>query len=265
MRSRGALEEVGLVLSILLGVLLTYYLVRADVVSLTYGNIPLANLYLRTVPDPSSPFTSRSPEVVTSVIWDQRGYDTYFETSVLFIAIIGVLYLAGLGGGRGNSSVSTVIPRVIAKILFPVIVAVSVSVALHGHLTPGGGFQGGSIFAVAPFLYLLVFGRRMLEGKGFRANALLFARSLAVFLITVVGSIVLVVGLLTGVPAFLFQNQPKPQLSPIGYPAYVVLPWGGIFLFSGTLMILNVLEFTAVSTGFTLALVIIDTVTGGRE
>jgi multicomponent Na+:H+ antiporter subunit B len=260
------LEDIGLVLSILLGVLLTYYLVRANIVYLAYGNIPLANLYLLSVPDPVSPFTSRSPEVVTSVIWDQRGYDTYFETSVLFLAIIGVLYATGSSSlVEKGGLIATVIPRVITKLLFPVVIAVAVSVALHGHLTPGGGFQGGSIFAVAPYMYLLIYGRSRLEGKGFRSNLLLFMRSLAVVLISLVGSLVLAIGVLTGVRAFLFQNQPKPPFSPIGYPAYIQLPWGGIFLFSGTLMILNVLEFTAVSTGFTLALMVIDSLVGGGE
>ncbi|WP_440059082.1 MnhB domain-containing protein [Thermogladius sp. 4427co] len=263
---RRRLEDIGLLISLLIGVLLTYYLVASGIVSTSAGNTYLARTYLVNVPYIYSPYTSRSPEVVTSVIWDQRGFDTYFETSVLFIAIMGLLYVAGARIEGGSASpIATVIPRVIVKIIFPVIIVVSVSVAIHGHLTPGGGFQGGSIFAVAPYMFLLIFGWKALEEKGFKSKVLIFLRSLAVTLIALTGSIILILGFVKGVDASLFQNQPKPPYSPIGYPAWFQLPWDGIFLFSGSLMILNLLEFTAVSTGFTLALAIIDSITGGRE
>jgi formate hydrogenlyase subunit 6/NADH:ubiquinone oxidoreductase subunit I len=36
-----------------------------------------------------------SPKAVTAIVWDFRGLDTYFETSVLFIAIAGLIALFG--------------------------------------------------------------------------------------------------------------------------------------------------------------------------
>ncbi|WP_367883579.1 hypothetical protein [Thermococcus peptonophilus] len=35
--------------------------------------------------------TSHSPEVVTAIVWNYRGFDTLFETFVFFLAIMGAL------------------------------------------------------------------------------------------------------------------------------------------------------------------------------
>ncbi|MEJ2214367.1 MAG: MnhB domain-containing protein, partial [Gammaproteobacteria bacterium] len=42
-----------------------------------------------------------------------------------------------------------------ADLLFPLLLVVGLYIVLHGHLTPGGGFQGGVILAAAFFLPLL--------------------------------------------------------------------------------------------------------------
>jgi len=216
----------------------------------------LAQIYLGHVAYPGSPWTSMSTEVVTSVIWDQRGFDTYFETSVLFLAIVGsmiILEKTGASiGGFSESREVTVIVKVVSKIVILIIIVVSISVALHGHLTPGGGFQGGSIFVVAPLIAMLVFGSSLLLGKGFSQRKLLGARALAVTLIFMLGLTPLLYSLITGVNAYLFQNLSKPD-SPFSFPFLVSTPFGNI-LISGTLFWLNLFEFLAVSTGFTLAL-----------
>ncbi len=230
-------------------------------------NIVLAKIFITNIPDPSSPYTSRSPEIVTSVLWDHRGLDTYYETSVLFIAIVGSLYILS----RVKSSVEkianikeyTVIARLTTKLVAVTIAVVSVSVALHGHLTPGGGFQGGVVFVIAPLMIILVFGGDKLVLQGFREKTLLSMRAIGVSMISIAGSIVLLIGLIYGCNAYLFQNQAKPMVSEIGYPYQLTLPWG-TFLFSGSLMILNILEFLAVSAGFVLVLVLLDKSIGGE-
>lgn len=45
--------------------------------------------------------------------------------------------------------------RTTADILFPFILVFGLYIILHGHLTPGGGFQGGAVIATA-FVLLLV-------------------------------------------------------------------------------------------------------------
>ena len=52
----------------------------------------------------------------------------------------------------------SLILKVIAKFLIPVIVLFALYVQFHGDFGPGGGFQAGVIFSVAFVLYALVFG-----------------------------------------------------------------------------------------------------------
>lgn len=216
------------------------------------GLTTLAAAYLSYIPDISSPYTSWSFEVVTSVIWDQRGFDTYFETSVLFLAIIAAVGLLEGLGKLAKGPETTIITKLVSRVLAPVIVIVSVSVALHGHITPGGGFQGGAVFVITPLLLMLAFRSEKAPERGFRQGRLIFARALAVTLIAVVGLAPLIYSITTGANAYLFQNLAKPG-SPFSYPAYLDI--GGVrILLSGSLILFNVLEYLAVLTGFTVAL-----------
>lgn len=52
----------------------------------------------------------------------------------------------------------SVVVQTIARILVPVILIFGGYVILHGHLTPGGGFQGGAVAASAVALLLVAFG-----------------------------------------------------------------------------------------------------------
>ncbi|GAB4307510.1 MAG: Na(+)/H(+) antiporter subunit B [Candidatus Bipolaricaulota bacterium] len=52
----------------------------------------------------------------------------------------------------------SVVVKTIARILVPVILVFGGYVILHGHLTPGGGFQGGAVAASAVALLLVAFG-----------------------------------------------------------------------------------------------------------
>ena len=52
----------------------------------------------------------------------------------------------------------SLILRIVAKFLIPVIVLFALYVQFHGDYGPGGGFQAGVIIAVAVILYALIFG-----------------------------------------------------------------------------------------------------------
>jgi len=82
---------------------------------------------------------------------------------VLFIAAMG---LGAVLHGRRPSGESREKPSLIlttgCRFLFPLIIVFGAYVFLHGHLTPGGGFQGGVIVASAFLLtYLGCAGRRI--------------------------------------------------------------------------------------------------------
>lgn len=54
----------------------------------------------------------------------------------------------------------TRIVKTIANILFPFTVIFGLYVIAHGHLTPGGGFQGGAVVASGCALLLVTYGSR---------------------------------------------------------------------------------------------------------
>ena len=53
---------------------------------------------------------------------------------------------------------SHLIPRVLSKLLIPLIMLFALYVQFHGDYGPGGGFQAGVIFGAAIILYALMFG-----------------------------------------------------------------------------------------------------------
>jgi energy-converting hydrogenase B subunit I len=56
------------------------------------------------------------------------------------------------------------IVRVSADLLYPAILIFGLYVILHGHLTPGGGFQGGAVVATAAALVIVAFSYEEVVG-----------------------------------------------------------------------------------------------------
>jgi multicomponent Na+:H+ antiporter subunit B len=57
-----------------------------------------------------------------------------------------------------ESNEPSVIVKSVARIMFPLAFVYGVYIFVHGHLTPGGGFQGGTIIASSIILIYLGFG-----------------------------------------------------------------------------------------------------------
>ncbi|WP_331773882.1 MnhB domain-containing protein [Sulfurospirillum sp. 1612] len=93
---------------------------------------------------------------VTSVVTFFRGVDTLGEVTVLFLATTGIALMLS-SSQRVHEKVLTQHNFILStgsKLLLNVIVLFGVYVIIHGHLSPGGGFQGGVIIATA---FLLLF------------------------------------------------------------------------------------------------------------
>lgn len=52
------------------------------------------------------------------------------------------------------------IPRIVVKLLIPLVILFAFYVQFHGDYSPGGGFQAGVIFSAGLILYRLIFGVR---------------------------------------------------------------------------------------------------------
>ena len=103
-------------------------------------------------------------DVVTAVNFDYRGFDTLGEEFILFAAaLVLVLLLRRLRGERRGEldrrprqvHATSAAVRLTCVALVGPTVLLAIYITLHGHLTPGGGFQGGVIAATALLLVYL--------------------------------------------------------------------------------------------------------------
>ncbi len=97
--------------------------------------------------------------IVAAVIVTYRGLDTLGEVTVLFLtaAIVAMVLRGGLAdsGPRPGRWPTGELLHTGSRLLVPLIALFGAYVFLNGHLTPGGGFQGGAIIASAMLLMLL--------------------------------------------------------------------------------------------------------------
>jgi multicomponent Na+:H+ antiporter subunit B len=112
----------------------------------------------------------RSNSAVAATTFDFRGFDTLGESFILFTAAVGVLTL--LRVQRSDEDVAaepttTGRPTAESGSLHSLAVALSgpflvlgIYVVLHGHLSPGGGFQGGVVM-MSGFLLVYLAGSHL--------------------------------------------------------------------------------------------------------
>ncbi|MBN2668267.1 MAG: Na(+)/H(+) antiporter subunit B [Bacteroidales bacterium] len=98
--------------------------------------------------------------VVTAIVVNYRGFDTLGEVTVLFLASTGlasILYRRKEEEVERINKPSSSLLQTGSKFLFPLVVLLGIYVFIHGHLTPGGGFQGGAIIATGFLLMLIAY------------------------------------------------------------------------------------------------------------
>jgi multicomponent Na+:H+ antiporter subunit B len=93
-----------------------------------------------------------TPNVVSSVNFDQRGLDTLGEETILLGSVLGAAVLLRPGkketrGERPNVGRVLQVTRLGGYLMLPLALMLGLDVVAHGHLTPGGGFQGGVVLA----------------------------------------------------------------------------------------------------------------------
>lgn len=112
--------------------------------------------------------------LVTAVVLAYRGIDTLGELAILFTAALAagmVLTPQRAGAAAPKTPAASAdnsggfILATGADLLFPLLLVVGLYIVLHGHVTPGGGFQGGVILAAAFFLPVLAGAGRALDER----------------------------------------------------------------------------------------------------
>ncbi len=123
--------------------------------------------------------------LVTSVVLGYRGLDTLGELTILFVAATAAgMVLGHCPGGSTPPVRGGFILATAAELLFPFLILLGAYIIIHGHLSPGGGFQGGAVIAAAYYVPLLAGSGRLfsedtgsliesLAGVGFIAIGLL--------------------------------------------------------------------------------------------
>ncbi len=94
---------------------------------------------------------------VTTVVVYFRGFDTLGEIAVLFIASLGLGLMLDENKQCDLKAKSNFMLQTASKLLFPIIMLFGIYVMVYGHLSPGGGFQGGVIIASGILLLLISF------------------------------------------------------------------------------------------------------------
>lgn len=103
---------------------------------------------------------TRSVNVVTGVLLDFRAFDTVGEATVVFASVAAVAAaFAGSGSPASGTRLGLLVRRSVAY-LAPLFLLFPVYIVVHGHLSPGGGFQGGVSLAVLLILLTVSFGTR---------------------------------------------------------------------------------------------------------
>jgi len=187
----------------------------------------------------------RATNVVAAVTFDYRGVDTMGEEFILFAAVIGTAILlraqrdeeeqdpSETVEGRSAPPTSSAV-RVLGLALLGPIVLFGIYVVAHGHLSPGGGFQGGVVLATGALLVFLS-GEYVTLRRVEPADLIDAAESAGAAGYVVIG----LAGLLAG-GAFL------DKLLPLGEP--------GALVSAGTMPLINLAVGLEVAGGFVLLL-----------
>lgn len=133
----------------LLGLILVLFIMAMADLEVIYNNAGKiffgSNAYLDT----------GSLNAVTAIYLDYRLFDSLFEAGILLIAVSGILWISQHKIKEKNATFmldkfkTPDLFVTFSRLLYPIMLAFGLYVIINGHLSPGGGFQGGAIVATA--------------------------------------------------------------------------------------------------------------------
>ncbi|MFH1361367.1 MAG: MnhB domain-containing protein [bacterium] len=99
--------------------------------------------------------------------------------------------------------------RIFTKKLFPFMLLYGCYLISHGHLSPGGGFQGGVIFGSAIILFGLVEGVSAAQRR-FKEELLSLTKNIGMLIFVALGFIGMILG-----GAFLSDFMPRGEIGTV--------------------------------------------------
>ncbi len=96
-----------------------------------------------------------SRNLVTAILLDYRLFDSLFEAGILLIAVSGVIWISKHESQEKNAQFmldkfkTPDLFVTFSRLVYPLMLAFGFYVIINGHVSPGGGFQGGAIIATA--------------------------------------------------------------------------------------------------------------------
>lgn len=139
------------------------------------------------------------PNMVTAVLADYRGFDTMFETVVVFIAgmaVLAILKSSGRRKGKREHEVEAEPDLIVTntvRLIVPVIQIFAFYVLAHGHVSPGGGFQGGVVMGASFILVALAWDLEVALAR-FSAEQCILVAALGIVLYGGIGFLSMLLG-----------------------------------------------------------------------
>jgi len=99
-----------------------------------------------------------SINLVTSVLYDYRAFDTLGEATVILTASAILAFLVPLKKGAMLVTKFTIIVYQTIILILPFLAVLGGYLIFFGHLSPGGGFVGGVILATVPIVLTITYG-----------------------------------------------------------------------------------------------------------
>ncbi len=148
-----------------------YYLPTTDDFSSSqyyYKNPINGSMANESVPEHYIKYTKSdtgATNAVTAIVVEYRGFDTLGEVTVLFTAATGVSLVLSMAARGKKKEEANLILKEGSKLVLPFIILTGAYIFIHGHLTPGGGFPGGSVVASGFLLMMLAYPKFFMSEK----------------------------------------------------------------------------------------------------
>ncbi len=99
-----------------------------------------------------------SLNLVTAILYDYRAFDSLGESTVIFAAVSAIVLILSFKTLPVSSRGLSIIAKRTFGFLTPFVFLFGLYIISHGHLSPGGGFQGGVILGSISIIFSIVYG-----------------------------------------------------------------------------------------------------------